>query len=294
VEFVVAIPVGAGRVEADRVADLLAALRAHEPLVERVVVVDDEPGRAHDGATVVPNPRAGRGIGILGGTCAATLTALRWVQHNAPGATCVRVDTDALVIGPFARSLEEALARHPRAGVFGSCDKTCNGDPRDVAAWGRAVLKHRPPVWVWRRPPRRRHDIQLAVGGRLGAVRRELRAALRNGYRPGEHCIAAACAVTAPMITAMAGAGMLDDSLRWLNTRIGDDIMLGIHARALGLDLVGLVGPGEPFGLRYIGLADTPQRLLDRGFSFIHSLKNDPRLEEAEIRRFFAERRPSP
>lgn len=290
-EFVVAIPAGAGQVEAGRVSDLLTALRAHEPLVERVLVVDDEPGRAHGDAAVLPNPRAGKGIGVLGGTCTATLTALRWVHETAPGATCVRVDTDALVIGPFVESLEEAIARHPRAGVLGSCEKTCNGDPRDFRMWGRIVRRHAAPVWVWRHPRRRRRHVQLALGGRLGAVRGELRAALRNGYHPGEHCIAAACAVTAPMIAAMANAGMLDDPLRWLNTRCGDDIMLGIQARALGLELVGLVDPGEPFGLRHKGLADTPQRLLERGFSFIHSVKNDPQFDEAEIRRFFAERR---
>jgi hypothetical protein len=93
------------------------------------------------------------------------------------------------------------------------------------------------------------------------------------------------------MIAAMASAGMLDDPLRWLTTRIGDDIMLGIQARALGLELVGLVDPGDPFGLRWVGLPDTPARLLERGFSFIHSVKNDDRFDEAEIRRFFAERR---
>ena len=146
-------------------------------------------------------------------------------------------------------------------------------------------------MWIWRQPRRGRRRVRLALGGRAGAVRGELRAALRNGYLPGEHCIAAACAVSAPMIAAMANAGMLDDPLRWLHTRCGDDIMLGIQARALGLELVGLVEPGEPFGLRHRGLADTPQRLLERGFSFIHSVKNDPHFDEAEIRRFFADRR---
>jgi hypothetical protein len=93
------------------------------------------------------------------------------------------------------------------------------------------------------------------------------------------------------MVNAMAQAGMLDDPARWLNTRFGDDIMLGVQARALGLDLVGLVADGDPFGLRHIGLADRPARLVERGFSFIHSVKNDPEMPEDEIRRFFAERR---
>jgi hypothetical protein len=195
------------------------------------------------------------------------------------------------VIGPFAQALADAFDRNPDAGVLGSCERTCNGEPRDLTPWAATVRRHARPVWVWRRPPRRGRHVQLALAGRNGAVRRELQTALASGYRPGEHCLAAACAISSTMIERMAGAGMLSDPVRWLNTRCGDDIMLGIQARALGLCLVGLVGEGEPFGLRHVGLPDTPARLAQRGFSFIHSVKNDSRIDEAEIRRFFAARR---
>jgi hypothetical protein len=97
--------------------------------------------------------------------------------------------------------------------------------------------------------------------------------------------------LTTPGHGPMRDAGMLDDPRRWLNTRFGDDIMLGVQARALGRELVGLVGDDEPFGLRHIGLADSPERLLARGFSFVHSVKNDDTFSEAEIRDFFAARR---
>jgi hypothetical protein len=42
------------------------------------------------------------------------------------------------------------------------------------------------------------------------------------------------------------------------------------------------------------GLPDTPQRLLDREFAIIHSVKNDPALAEDEIRAFFAAARAAP
>jgi hypothetical protein len=295
--FAVAVPVGPGAREAGRVADLLASLRAHEPDAGPVVLVDDDPSERRldehrrEGIAVVPNPRGGHGIGTLGGTCTATLTALRWVHDNAPGAHCVRLDTDSLVIAPFRDRLVEALPGRPDAGVVGSFDRTCNDEPRDFSVWAAVARRHARPVWTWRRPPRRLRYVQVALTGRLAAVRREVRTALHRGYRPGEHCLAAACVVTATMIGAMATARMLADPLRWLNTRFGDDIMLGVQARALGLDLVGLVGEGEPFGVRHVGLADSPSRLLERGFSFIHSVKNDPAFTEEEIRRFFAGRR---
>jgi hypothetical protein len=293
-QFVAAIPVAPGPGEAPRVDDLLAAVCAHEPALRAIVLVDDEPeARRFDlpGVAVIPNPRASRGIGTLGGTCTATLAALRWAHQHAPGAHVIRLDTDSLVIAPFANKLAVAIAQAPRAGVLGSHDRTCNGEPRDFSSWAPVARMQARPVWTWAHPPRRWRYLQLALGGRLGAVRREIRTAFANGYEPGEHCLAAACVVTTAMIDAMSRAGMLDDPLRWLNTRFGDDIMLGAQARALELDLVGLVADGEPFGLRHIGLADTPERLLARGFAFIHSVKNDPHMSEDEIRRFFAARR---
>jgi hypothetical protein len=64
--------------------------------------------------------------------------------------------------------------------------------------------------------------------------------------------------------------------------------MLGVQARALGLELRDL---HAVFGLRHVGLPDTPQRLADRGFALIHSVRNDPAHDESEVRAFFAARR---
>jgi hypothetical protein len=115
-----------------------------------------------------------------------------------------------------------------------------------------------------------------------------VREALANGYTPGEHCIAAGCAISPALVAGMASRGWLDEPRRWLDTLLGDDIMLGIQARALGLDLRDL---HSVFGLKHIGLADTPERLVERGFAVVHSVKNDPRFGEADIRAFFAARR---
>jgi hypothetical protein len=281
---VVAIPVGPSDADVARTHDLLAALRAHEPGAGHVVLVDDAPApRAWpDGVAVVPNPRRGRGIGTLGGTCTATLAALGWAHARARGQWVLRLDTDALVIGPFVDALEAEW--RPGDGVLGSCRRTCNGEPRDLTPWAGVVRRHARPVWVWRHPPRRLRHVQPAVT----VARRAVREALARGYEPGEHCIAAGCAISARMIAGMADRGWLDRPRRWLNTRLGDDIMLGIMARALGLDLRDM---HSVFGLKHIGLADSPERLLERGFAVVHSVKNDPQHREDEIRAFFADQR---
>ncbi len=281
---VVLIPVAAGAADGARVVDLLEALAAHEPLAQDVLIVDDEqPARSfvHPSLCVhvIPNPRRGQGIPTLGGTTAGTLAGLAWVAAAAPGAWVLRLDTDALVIGPFAQAVQRAL--EPGVGVVGSCHRTCNGDLRDVRAIGVEVRRHTRPVWAWRRPPRRAWWVRPADR----RVRGVLRAATASGYRPGEHCIAAGCAISPALVRALAARGWLRDPRRWLGVRLGDDMVLGAMSRACGLTLVDLPAV---FGLTHRGLPDTPQGLVERHFAIIHSVKNDPAWTEADVRDFFA------
>jgi hypothetical protein len=290
---VVVIPAAAGAVDGARVADLLVALAAHEPRATDVVIVDDErperswsaaaPGRQR--VTVIPNPRLGRGIPTLGGTTAATLAGLAWAHAHRPGAWVLRLDADALVIGPFVEALQKAL--RPGDGILGSCHRTCNGDARDVRAIATEVRRHTRPVWGWRRPPRRPWWVRPA-DRHIRSVLLQARAA---GYRPGEHCLAAGCAISAPLIAALHARGWLRDPRRWLHARLGDDMVLGAMSRACGLALRDL---HDVFGVTHRGLADSPSALRARGFAIIHSVKNDPAWSEEEVRAFFAAARGLP
>ncbi len=278
----VLIPAGPGRDERERVLDLLDALAAHEPALGAVVIVDDDrrPRAAWPLAVeVIANPRAGRGIGTLGGTVAATLAGLAHLHRHAPGAWVLRLDADALVIGPVAERVEAAW--RPGDGILGSCSRTCNGEPRDVRGWSREVRRHERPVWAWRRPPRR----PLWARPADPFVRGVLREARAHGYAPGEHCVAAGCALSAALVGALAARGWLARPERWLGARLGDDIVLGAMSRACGLALRDC---HAVFGIKHIGLADTPERLLERGFAVVHSTKNDPAASEASVRSFFA------
>jgi hypothetical protein len=112
-----------------------------------------------------------------------------------------------------------------------------------------------------------------------------LDAAAARGYVPGEHCIAAGCAVSAPLIETLEARGWLANPERWLQARLGDDMVLGAMTRACGFDLRDLPGV---FGLAHRGLPDRPAALRNRGFAIIHSVKNDPVTPEDEVRAFFA------
>jgi hypothetical protein len=129
------------------------------------------------------------------------------------------------------------------------------------------------------------------VWGRRAIIKRLVVSALGRGYHLGEHCLGGAFAVSAEMIDRMAGRGYLDDPLLWNRAGCPDDVMLGIYARAVGMRCANLTREHEPFGLKFVGLPDTPDRLLARGFSIIHSIKNDGRFSEEEIRAFYRCRR---
>jgi hypothetical protein len=278
----VLVPAGPGPAERERVLDLLDALATHEPGLRDIVIVDDDrrPRSAWPATVdVIANPRLGRGIGSLGGTVAATLAGLAHLRWTAPGAWVLRLDADALVVGPVVARIEAAW--RPGDGILGSCSRTCNGEPRDVRAWSREVRRHARPVWTWRRPPRRPWFVRPADR----FVRAVLLEARSAGYAAGEHCLAAGCALSAALVGALSARGWLARPERWLGARLGDDIVLGAMTRACGLALRDC---HAIFGLKHVGLADTPPRLLERGFAVVHSTKNDPWLDEASIRSFFA------
>ncbi len=281
-EFAVLVPVGPAPEETARVVDVLDALWTFEPAGGVLVLLDDagvaRPLPGVDGcppgwrSVILRGDGRRRGGGRLGGLCALVLRGLRWVRENTDARFTLRLDTDALVVAPFVARLTAALDAAPDVGIAGSYDRTCNGEARDFSAHRRVVRRLLHPLVP---TPSRR------------AVRAVLRRALANGYVPGEHCLAAACALSATLVARMALDGALAAPGLWRRTRCPDDVMLGIYTRAVGLRHANLTGLHQPFGLKYVGLPDTPEALVARGFSFVHSVKNDPRWAEGDIRMAF-------
>jgi hypothetical protein len=85
----------------------------------------------------------------------------------------------------------------------------------------------------------------------------------------------------------MASQGYLSDPLCWLRSGCTEDVMMGIYARAVGMDMADHNGPGEPFGVQFSGLPYSPDILLARGYSIVHSVKDQGELREADTRQFF-------
>lgn len=262
-KIAVVMPVAPGGAERERCRDTVASIRAWEPAVKWILLLDDEYGRELDfGATTsVPHPlRTGT---VEDRVAAATLAGFRWVRDHTDADTVMKIDPDALVIAPFAAKLERAFA-DPRVGTVGSYDKMPTGEPR----------KFRPNAFgVFRAAVRDPRFARILLG------------AVRHGYRPGEHVLGAAMAVSRRMVDVLP----LDEPTRFSRTGLFDDSLLGVLTRHAGFRFAGAVD--DLFALSWRGLPMPPQDLVERGYSITHCVKNDPQLSEAEIRGFFQARR---
>jgi hypothetical protein len=156
VHVAVVMLVGPGQKEIDRTADTLDSIWAYEPHVAWCVLIDDS---LHDrdlarrfsippttNAVSIMNPRYGRGIGILGGGCTGSLSALSWIHKHTSASFSLKLDTDALVIAPFVEKIQRAFDAMPVVGMLGSYDIACDGSKRDFSGWGREVRKWSAPL----------------------------------------------------------------------------------------------------------------------------------------------------
>ncbi len=302
--YCVIIPVGPSDADVARVHDLLDSLWTYEPETPLVLLIDDGGrDRGLGDVFVVPatcqlvtilNTRNGRGVGETSGLAAGMLLALSWVHRNAPDAWVLKLDTDALVIGPFCLKIAGAFGADPSIGMVGLYDRHCDGTPRDQSDFRRMLRKLLAPVAIWRKPQTRTGYLTLHLWGRGDTIRRQIREAISAGYRSADFILGGAYGLGSHAICRMAERGYFADPFLWLHTYVSEDVVLSMYTCAVGLRLHGMTGDNEPFAVQHYGIPDTPERLVARGYSIVHSVKSDARFPESEIRRVFADQRGGP
>jgi hypothetical protein len=299
-KFGIIIPVGPSANDVERAGDVLASVLAYEPETPLVLFIDDggkdrrldEKFRATATCRLVNifNTRNGHGIGETSGLSAGMLLAIAWLHANADCGFVMKLDTDALIIAPFAEKILRTLAGHPDVGMVGLYDRMCDGSVRDQTSFRKMLGKLASPFAVWRNPPGWGY-LTVHLWGRGATIRRQITEAIRAGYRPAEFILGGAYAFTGEAVRRFAKHGFLDDPHLWLGTHFSEDVVLSMYVCATGLRLHGMTADGEPFAVQHYGLPDTPERLVERGYSVIHSVKSDARFSEAAIREFYRKRR---
>ena len=195
----------------------------------------------------------------------------------------LKLDTDALIIAPFAESLAATFAADPSLGVVGAYDRSPDGGRRDWSMWSGPIRRSTWPIRLARGGPQPRRVVWLGRVERR-AARRTVAAARGNPrYELGAHCLGGAYAVSSRLLRHAREW----DSRTWVNANLGEDVVLGLLCGAAGLSMRGMVQDGEPFGVKWKGLPAAPQALVERGFSIVHSLKSGEHGSEADLRAWF-------
>ena len=298
--YAVTLLVGPNDLEIDRSNDLLDAIGSCEPTPCRMVVVDDGghdrrlrarlrfPKQVEPDFLVFERPR-GQTFTQAKGVCGNSMLGFQWIARHAPDAMFgMKIDTDALVIAPFAEKLAREFAEYPAVGVLGANTRSPEGLVRDFtrnaslmkALHARAadLEQHRSLVkyvkdWLTRGP--------------ASLLHKHLSEAVKAGYEYGENCLGGAYAIRRSCIAEMNRRGYLNHPEHWMPIDVPEELMMHMYARAAGFRLKNYVAPGEVFGIRLTGLPFPLQELIDRRYSIIHSVKNDARYSEATVREFF-------
>ncbi len=307
--FAAIVPVASDAVGTWRGMALLWDLIQHEPEVGWCVILDDCPQASGlERLAFVPNTcrtvaltnqHADTANRLKGSLTARILRGLAWIQANTDADFVLRIDTDALVIAPFVDRVRWLMNRKPDAGLIGTVGLSCNPELRaleDLTKEPKLATAHRLiPMWQPTNVTEPSERIDIIGVGRVtlrqlrafNNVRPHIADAIRRGYTSSEFCQGGAYVVTRLMLDRMAASGYLRQPDAWVDIPFSEDRVIAMYARAVGVQICDYSLPGEPFGMNFVGLAYPPADLVTRGYSIIHSVKNDARFNEASIRNFF-------
>lgn len=302
--YAIALLIGPKDLEVERSQDLIDSLAFHEPTPARVAVVDDCPTPRdlsqrlrfppHITPAFLRFDRPKVGFKEAKGVAGNSLMAFQWIAHHAPEARFgMKLDTDALAIGPFAERLAREFDADPAVGALGAYTKTPEGQDRDISRNARLMKElHRPPLQFTGGPRAAWRSLKRRLGGGDPAtIRRHISDAVANGYVYGENCLGGAYAISRESLADMRRRGYVADHRLWTPVDVPEEVMMCMYVRATGRRLKNFVDRGEVFGVRFVGLPFDLPELVDRGYGLIHSVKNDKRHDEAAVRAYFKARR---
>lgn len=284
------IPTGPNIKDRAGVADLLESIATYEAGLGPVVIINDRNDRQALSAlleennipgVVLEHPRAGIGNHWLGRLSHGLGHGYSWVREHHPDHHILRIDTDALIIGPFIDRLERLLKAAPELGMIGS------GSPAAPGAGNWWVGRiYRMSRLVTR--DETNGKIQFNLVGQRGKLRRFVRQAMSHGYAPGTGITGGAYLITAEANRRFGALSALRDDMVTTNDFLGEDSFWSIAIFAAGMRILNQENPGDIFGVCWKGL---PGKSLDevvaRANPIIHSLKDHPPFTEETSREFF-------
>jgi len=278
VRIAVVIPAG----PADDIGDTLASVLSYTDPSRVVVIVDDtsaasaeryEPlGPPSDVVVIKARPAQ---PGTEGGLWVKVAPAYRWILDQYQPGIVLRMDADAVMLGPgLEAAAEAAFRRDPEVGLLGAYRTGPDGGTRDFGPAARQLQFETGPRGL--RHPR------LWAG-----LRRYARLARKRGYVDGEHVLGCAFLLRGEALRSIDGIGGF--SQPWLEpSGHGDDQLMSLMTVAAGYKIADFGGPADPLAVQQRGLPAHPAELLARGKLVTHSVRSWGGLTERQIRTIFA------
>lgn len=279
--LVVVVPIGPA-CSPEFVSDTIDSAVCYTTPNRKIILADDS-GARQTGAEIAAQfsvsavIRTRKNNAKHGGLYLTLCQAYRHALEHYDFACLLRLDTDALVIGPSPELDAIRLFSHCReVAQAGRYLTDMDGNPND-SSWPACQL-----VEESRKKNALKHPLLTL---RLRAL---LRRAVPNGYKYGENVFGGACFVSPHFLERLLRAGLLPaESLG--SSKLEEDHIFGLLAKAVGMDFGDLCAGNGPFGVTWRGLPCSPEELVLRGKKVIHSTRYWQRSDEAEIRRYFRE-----
>lgn len=281
-QLIVVIPVGPA-CQLHHVGDTIESINFYVSSSFRIILADDsqkgtgEKIRQHfkDIDVVETGESMGKLCGLYITLCLAFRYALKHYEFDA----LLRMDTDALIIGPSPdKEALDLFHRNSTIGIAGQYPLDYQGHPWDIS-WPRAKLR------------RSLHTFRFFKRPLVHATLfpRYLRA-LRQGYVRGESVFGGACFFSYACLKALLAAGLLP-ARHLKELRLEEDHLFAILVKSLGFELASLSGEGLPMGCAWKGLPASPEKLMSDGKKIVHSTRYWEHMQEDEIRTIFRQHR---
>jgi hypothetical protein len=283
IKLVAVLPVGP-QCTLEFIQDTLDSINYYVTSNHKIILIDDtgkdlcsQIKKHNPEIILIQNPR---NFGKQAGLYLSLSKAYIWALENLDFDILLRLDTDSLVIGKNPEiDAYEYFLQNPNVGQIGSNKIDCNGNSRDFSWAARQLFYETASFRLFLRYPRK-----------FLLLRRIAFSAMKNGYLPGEHNIGAANFISSICIKRLAKNYLL--GRRDLGaSRLAEDHIMGLLIRAIGMELGDFATGHKPLGIKWRGLPDSPEKLLERGKKIIHSVRYWEEMKEAEIREFFRNKR---
>lgn len=230
---------------------------------------------------VTSNPRDPRSNGWSGGLICGLIHGMKIALTLGPWDFLLRMDDDAMVLGPFITRAAEFFAESTSIGEVGFYEFGAPPKPGDYTFFAGAFYRRSKIV-------RRHEDVGgwwISLFGWKRLVRLMINDALRHDYACGEFCQGGAYFISRASVAAMCGSRFFQNPKVFGGCSFTEDFFFAIANRAAGFRIRYVRDEERFLNMKWKGLHKPAEQLVAEGYALIHSVKNDEAPEqEAAVR----------